>query len=455
LTLSVPDGLIRALRENRLPSKVEVWHAEREEWVSLAAHPAARQALESIGSYMPSSEAIETIEPEAEVIEPEAEVIEPEAVLEVDAAPPEPPAEVPPPEPPVADPLDGLLAAAHEFIPPADPLPTPPPPETAEAEPEELDPVVLLNLSPPPEAPLPPPPAARPSRLDITPPPPLRERRTLETKTAAERRQVAATPPAEPTSTPTGSFKLPSRRVLVGGIALLIAAGYFVKSRSGGAKPDAAPHTVGATANHTPGTASPAPESVPAEVLPVFPADSEDTAPHVGVLALQGVPGAGPEADLETRFRLADALMWDPAGDFGTPADVLRARRKVDAVLNSVEAYRVDMRRLAESGGGAKLGYRMEPFDEASRIDDVIHAMGDAISVLEDVTGRFAVRGGTLEFDRAEDARRYNALRDRADSLLRAPVEMDPHPIIRPPRRLVTRLLTTLPGGMARGASGP
>jgi len=266
---------------------------------------------------------------------------------------------------------------------------------------------------------------------------------------------AAATPPAEPAATPTRSFKLPSRRVLVGGIALLIAAAYFVKSRSGGGKPDAAPHSVAATANHTPATTPPAPESVRAEVMPVFPADSEDTAPHIGALELQGVPGAGPEADLETRFRLADALMWDPAGDFGTPAAVLRARRKVDAVLNSVEAYRVDMRRLAESGGGSKLGYRMEPFDEASRIDDVIHAMGDAISVLEDVPGRFAVRGGTLEFDRAEDARRYNALRDRADSLLRAPVEMDPHPIIRPPRRLVTRLLTTLPGGMARGVSGP
>ena len=44
----------------------------------------------------------------------------------------------------------------------------------------------------------------------------------------------------------------------------------------------------------------------------------------------------------------------------------------------------------------------MEPFDEADLIDAVIRAVGDAISVLEDVAGRFSVRGGTLEFDHAD-----------------------------------------------------
>jgi hypothetical protein len=72
---------------------------------------------------------------------------------------------------------------------------------------------------------------------------------------------------------------------------------------------------------------------------------------------------------------------------------------------------------------------------------------------LEDVSGRFSVRAGPSNFDRPEDARRYNRLRDQADSLLQSPVEMDPRPIFRPPRRFVTRLLITLPGGMARGAS--
>jgi len=429
-----------------------VWHAEREEWVSLAAHPAARQALESIGSYMPSSEPIEVIEPDAAPAA-DATLPEPDPAAEVPAEVSAP--ETPVPEPPAADPLDLQLAAAHEFIPPAEPLPIPPP-EPAEVEPEAPDPEVIILESP--ASPLPPPPPARSSRLDITPPPRSHERRELATKPAADRRKQAATPapPAEPAPAPKRFFQLPSRRILVGGgIAALIAAGYFMKSQPGGGKPATAPPTVAAAANHTPAATAPPVESVPAEVLPVFPADSEDTAPHVGALELQGVPGAGPESDLETRFRLADALMWDPARDFGSPEDVLRARRKVDAVLNSVQAYRVDMRRLAESGEGSKLGNRMEPFDEASRIDEVIHAMGDAISLLEDMTGRFAVRGGTLEFDRAEDARRYNRLRDRADSLLRAPVEMDLHPIVRPPRRLVSRLLTTLPGGLARGTSGP
>jgi hypothetical protein len=54
--------------------------------------------------------------------------------------------------------------------------------------------------------------------------------------------------------------------------------------------------------------------------------------------------------------------------DFGSPGNVLRARRKVDAVRNSIQAYRVDMRRLDESGAASRQGNRLEPFDEASRI---------------------------------------------------------------------------------------
>jgi hypothetical protein len=246
-------------------------------------------------------------------------------------------------------------------------------------------------------------------------------------------------------------------------VAAVIAAVYFMRSRKEEVKPPAGQETVAGTPSHPPaGTpthpptaAVPAPETADAELLPPLPVDSGDTALTPGALELQGVPGGTPESDLETRLRLADALMWDPAQDFGSPGSVLRARRKVDAVRNSIQAYRVDMRRLDESGAASRQGNRLEPFDEASRIDDVVSAMGAAIQFLEDVSGRFSVRGGTLEFDRPEDARRYNRLRDQADSLLQSPVEMDPRPIFRPPRRFVTRLLITLPGGMARGASGP
>jgi hypothetical protein len=455
VTLSIPDGLIRALRENRLPAKVEVWHAELEQWVSLAAHPAARRALESIGPYLPEQDAIE-------MLEPEMSATSPPPVEDDPAAEPEPAPEVEPEvAAPAPDPLDLLLAAAHEFLPPAMPEPG----ETAAREPapETLPPVPRV-----PEAAQAEPPPARSSKLDITPPPRVHERRSLAMESPVERRRSARTPPPvqEPAPAPRSGFKLPfalpNGRMLLG-VAAVIAVVYFLRNRKQEVTPPAGQKTVAGAPNHSPAAtpthpptaAVPAPETADAEVLPPLPVDSGDTALTPGALELQGVPGGTPESDLETRLRLADALMWNPAQDFGSPGNVLRARRKVDAVLNSIQAYRVDMRRMAESNGASKVGNRMEPFDEASRIDDVVRAMGDAIAVLEDVTGRFGVRGGTLEFDRAEDARRYNQLRDRADSLLRAPVEMDLHPIIRPPRRLVTRLLTTLPGGMARGASGP
>ncbi|HEV8123068.1 MAG TPA: hypothetical protein VGP80_02410 [Gemmatimonadales bacterium] len=448
MTLSIPDGLIRALRENRLPAKVEVWHAELEQWVSLAAHPAARQALESIGPYLPEQDAIEMLEPEMSATSPPP--VEDDLAVE-----PEPAPEVEPEvSAPAPDPLDLLLAAAHEFLPPAMPEPV----ETAAREPapETLPPVPLVAETAQAE-----PPPARSSKLDITPPPRVRERRSLAMESPAERRRSAgpAPPAPEPVPAPSSGFKLPfalpSRRILLVGVAAVIALVYFTRSRKEEVKTPAGQKTVAGAPSHPPTVAVPAPETADAESLPPLPVDSGDTALTPGALELQGVPGGTPESDLETRLRLADALMWDPAQDFGSPGSVLRARRKVDAVRNSIQAYRVDMRRLDESSAASRQGNRLEPFDEASRIDNVVSAMGAAIQFLEDVSGRFSVRGGTLEFDRPEDARRYNRLRDQADSLLQSPVEMDPRPIFRPPRRFVTRLLITLPGGMARGASGP
>ncbi len=452
MTLSVPDGLIRALRENRLPAKVEVWHAEQEEWVSLSAHPAARKALESISSYLPA--------PDIELIEP--------VLAPVEVSPPEPVPEAPPALP--EEPVEIQLAAAHEFIPPPDPSPP------AEPEPQaaaldvaplpEILPVVPEAAEPPPPPPHgkePAPQPARTSHLDIVPPPPpprQEERRSREVRPSIERRRPPAPPPPppDPLPEPKPRFKIPVRQILIGGGVLALIAGFYVvKNRKSTAKPVEGQQRVAAAPNRpAPQDSAPAArESVPAEVPPPLAADSADTAPHVAELELQGLPGGGPESDLETRLRLADALMWNPSQDFNSPGQVLRSRRKVDAVLNSIQAYRVDMRRMADSTGAARVGNRMEPFDEASRIDDVIRAMGEAVGVLEDVAGRFTVRGGTLEFDRADDARRYNDLRDQADSLLRAPVPMDLHPIVRPPRRFVSRLVSTLPGGMSRGPSSP
>lgn len=440
LTLSIPDGLIRALRENRLPARVEAWHAEREEWVSLTAHPAARRALETIGSYLPSPES--SAADDLELVPPSEAAIEtPDRVPEPEPAPePDPVAEVKPVEPEPVESRAEPVAPITESSPPVEPEPEPP--------------VELLDLrtAPPIASPEPPP---RQSRLDIVPPPARHEERRSREMRPSSQRQPPPPPPEPEPPPPRRTFKIPGGRQLAmtAGVGALLLAVYFLKFKKAepGTTTDSPPVAV-TPADESRNAGTPPDSTATETALPdpgFVPAD--DPAPRIARLELQGVPGGGPEADLETRLRLADALMWNPSADFGSPGAVLRSRRKVDAVLNSIQAYRVDMRRLADSAGAARLGNRMEPFDEASRIDEVVHTMGEAIAVLEDVSGRFAVRGGTLEFDRTDDARRYNALRERADSLLRARVEMDPNPGVRPPRRLVTRLLQTLPGGMARG----
>jgi len=165
-------------------------------------------------------------------------------------------------------------------------------------------------------------------------------------------------------------------------------------------------------------------------------------------LSLQGVPGAGPEPDLLVRLQLADALAWRASKDFSQEG-ILLAGRKVEAVRNSIDAYRVDMRRLPDSvSSSPEMTRKIEPFDEASRVNEVLDAMKAVILFVDSTQGHYRVWGERLAFERASDAAHYNALRVQADSLLQAPVPMDPAPNLRPPRRIGTHLVAPLPVGV-------
>ncbi len=155
-------------------------------------------------------------------------------------------------------------------------------------------------------------------------------------------------------------------------------------------------------------------------------------------------PLADLEASLESDLRIAEAVIWQPAIDFGSGEQVSRSFRKLAAVRNSIGLYRLGAWRMDDSLH--RVGDpRLEPFAETSRVDAVVGIMQAAVVLLDSLTGHYRVDGEMLVFESAEDAEHYTALTRVADSLLRAPVELDSFPIVRAPRRVVTRLLSTLP----------
>jgi hypothetical protein len=174
-----------------------------------------------------------------------------------------------------------------------------------------------------------------------------------------------------------------------------------------------------------------------------FPALSPDgSAPVINPLAES-------ETDLENNLRIAEAAVWQPALDFASADQIVRSIRKVDAVRNSLSLYRVASWQLIDSLHRDS-DPRLEPFTEATRIDDVLNVMQSAVALLDSLLDHYHVRGDLLVFDRAPDAERYNALCRMADSLIRAPVDLDSSRAIRAPRRVVTRLLGTLPPGVTQ-----
>ncbi|MEO8295486.1 MAG: hypothetical protein ABI613_08235 [Gemmatimonadota bacterium] len=151
-----------------------------------------------------------------------------------------------------------------------------------------------------------------------------------------------------------------------------------------------------------------------------------------------------PETDLEVDLEIAEAVTWRPATDFSSEEQILRATRKVDAVGNVISLYRVSSWRLM-NGARREGDPWLEPYPESSRIDEVLGVMKSAVVLLDSAATRLHVDGDRLVLDNPSEAERYTALRHRADSLLRAPVELDSFPVARAPRRVVTRLLATLP----------
>lgn len=73
-----------------------------------------------------------------------------------------------------------------------------------------------------------------------------------------------------------------------------------------------------------------------------------------------------------------------------------------------------------------------------------------AVSLLDSLITAFHVNGEVLVFSDPGQAARYSWLRHRADSLLRTPVPGDSAHLLRAPRRVVTRLLETLPTALVR-----
>jgi hypothetical protein len=168
-----------------------------------------------------------------------------------------------------------------------------------------------------------------------------------------------------------------------------------------------------------------------------------------GRAALAGPnPLAGEERELETNLRIAEAVVWQPAIDF-SPELIKRSARKVGAVRNSISLYRIGAWRHMDSVGRDN-DPRLEPYEEAVRIDEVLNLVQSAVTVLDSLIGAFRVHGELLVFSDSAQAARYSWLWQRANSLIHIPVVVDSAPFLRAPRRIVTRLLETLPAAVVR-----
>jgi hypothetical protein len=162
-----------------------------------------------------------------------------------------------------------------------------------------------------------------------------------------------------------------------------------------------------------------------------------------GVLALaEPNPLAGEERELETNLRIAEAVVWQPAIDF-SPEMIGRSARKVDAIRNSISLYRIGAWRQIDSAS-RDTSALLEPFEEVIRVDEVLNLVQSAVGLLDSLT-RFRVHGEVLVFTDPDQAARYSWLRNRADSLLKSPVSEDSLHLLRAPRRVVSRLLETMP----------
>lgn len=159
-------------------------------------------------------------------------------------------------------------------------------------------------------------------------------------------------------------------------------------------------------------------------------------------------PLAPEERELEYNLRIAEAVVWQPAIDF-TPEFIWRSARKVDAVRNSISLYRIGAWRVIDSVSRDS-NPLLEPYEEAVRVDEVLNLVQSAVTLLDSLISSFRISGDVLVFSDPATADRYSWLRHRADSVLRTPVAIDSLGLVRAPRRVVTRLLETLPSAVVQ-----
>jgi hypothetical protein len=399
LTLSLPDGVARALRDGRLPDDTEAWYPDLKVWVLLTLHPVVRELL--AGDRQPeraspgSLDLFQSLDDPASVSAVDSQILdgtqaepEPSKVLEPD------PAQLP------LIPLEDWVYQQDEFS-----------RFLARSIEQEQRRDSVRNSG-----------GARPSGA-------------LRVFVAG----IDATgTPAQAEKPLGGRLRLSSLRLVAAVVLLLVggsAAGILWYVRVGGSAAGPRPNL---TVTNALSAGRPNPEDSAA-----FPALSPDgSAPVINPLAES-------ETDLENNLRIAEAAVWQPALDFASADQIVRSIRKVDAVRNSLSLYRVASWQLIDSLHRDS-DPRQEPFTEATRIDDVLNVMQSAVVLLDSLLDNYHVRGDLLVFDRAQDAERYNALCRKADSLIRAPVDLDSSRSIRAPRRVVMRLLGTLPPGVTQ-----
>ncbi|MEO8201055.1 MAG: hypothetical protein ABI679_11075 [Gemmatimonadota bacterium] len=469
--MSMPDGVLRALRDKRLPSHAQVWDTRREEWVSLAAHPGIMGLLQSISAHttqvdqalpkparalsfanaarakkaaavssiatelVPAPESVAEEEPDSPIhavathdLDQIPELIEMELPSAAELLEETPSAKEP------VRPLPDVMTN-EKIMDLGDIAPRAIP---AEAAAPAISPAVAVHEIPKAVTTSPAPAPAREAPSSPEPAYPL------DIKKAKSRKPVPVSSP------PRSRTRLPLVAIAATVLVLAIAGGsyFWYQARPTRSTPVSAQ---GATPMVVP--------SSPADAIvdtlgsrPVRDSASQLTqvkgpAAPLPALPLQGVSGAGPEPDLEIRLRLANAVAWVPSEDFGSTQALLLSRRKVEAAQNSFNAFRVDMNRLPDSAKvQSDYRRRVEPFAEAQRVDEVLAIVGTAVEMLDSLSGRFQVNGRTVNFNRPDDAVQFGMLLRRADSLLTAPVELDPYPtVIRAPRRAVNRLVQSLP----------
>jgi hypothetical protein len=212
-------------------------------------------------------------------------------------------------------------------------------------------------------------------------------------------------------------------------LVLLGGTGFFVFGRIAGGQPAA---------------------NVPGSITNALSAAGRGPVDSVPVPAVLEAPNplATAESELIANLQISEALFWQPESDFSGREQLARSARKIDAVGNSISFYRIAAWRLIDSAYRDS-DPRLEPYEEISRINDVLSLMRTTVVLLDSLVPHFKVSGKTLVFDTPDAADRYRWLRNRVDSLFHSPVEGDSLRLLRAPRRAVARLLKTLPAATA------